>query len=123
MTAEIPPGPTNAQVRQNAESDPPQIESAKTTLAKVLLHDHRGRENAVASQDLAEHVPIKATTVRDLIPEIMAEYRVPIGTANGYFVIEDREEFTRQVERQLEQAETSRKRAQLISAAFNSGDE
>ena len=69
----------------------------KRTIATILANDHRGRESAISSADLAEHTHCGASTVRDLIPQVRRDYRLPIGSANGYFVIEERAEYVRQV--------------------------
>ena len=100
-------------------TDEPAHEHAKRTIARTLATDARGRENAVSSADLAERTPVSASTVRDLIPEVMDEYRLPIGDSNGYFVIEDIEEYARQVDKKVRQSQTSLDRARLISATFN----
>ena len=94
-------------------------ELAKRVIARTLANEARGRPNAISSADLAERTPVSASTVRDLIPEVMREYCLPVGMANGYFVIERKAEYARQVDRQLRQAETSRERARLISSTFN----
>ena len=110
------------------DTDEPAHERAKRTIARVLANDHRGRyreengeqvDNTISSADLAERTPVGASTVRDLIKEVRREYRLPIGNANGYFVIETREEFVRQVQRQERQAETSLETARDMAAAWN----
>lgn len=111
--------PTPKRPDDYAESDAAKVDHARRTIALLLGRYHRGRDNAVPSKQLAEAVGLKATTVRDLIPEVMAEHDLPIGTANGYFVIEDKREYARQVKRQLRQAETSRKRAELLEEAYD----
>lgn len=116
---DTPRADNRVRVRDHADSEVTEIDRAKVRVAKRLMREHRGKANAVSSRELAEGVSVKATTVRDLIPEIMAEFGIPIGTANGYFVIEDKDEYARQVDRQLEQAKTSKQRAKLISATFN----
>lgn len=101
------------------ESDDPDHEVAKRGIVKRLRAHHRGRENAVASKTLAEGLPVSASTVRDLVREVRQEFGVPIGSANGYFIIEDLDEMERQIERQLEQAETAKQTARDITAAWN----
>lgn len=104
-------------------------ELAKQQLAMTLTNQARGKANAISSTALAQRLDEAMgadrapgpSTVRDLIAEVREEYRLPIGSANGYFVIEDREEFERQVERQRRQAETSRETARAIAAAWNRG--
>ena len=103
-------------------TDEPAHERAKRIIARTLATDHRGCDNTISSADLAERTPVGASTVRDLIKEVRREYRLPIGNANGYFVIETREEFVRQVQRQERQAETSLQTAREIAAAWNRGE-
>jgi DNA-binding transcriptional regulator YhcF (GntR family) len=104
---------------QHTDSGPTEHEQAKARIARELQRNHRGRENAVSSKDLAERVPVAATTVRDLIPQIRREEDLPIGSGNGYYIIENREELQRQVERQQEQAQTSIQTARDMAAAYN----
>lgn len=104
------------------DTDSTDHDRAKRTIATTLANEARGREHAISSTDLADRTPVSASTVRDLIPVVMDEYQLPIGTANGYFVIESKAEYARQVDRQIRQAETSRERARLISATFNTAN-
>jgi hypothetical protein len=94
-------------------------EHDKRVIAQRLMHDHRGKDNRISSTDLAEYTRCEASTVRDLIKEVRREYRLPIGSANGYFIIEHKDEFVRQVERQRQQAETSLQTARDIAAGWN----
>lgn len=104
---------------QYTTTDEPDHEIAKRVIASTLANEARGKANAISSADLADRTPVSASTVRDLVPQVMAEYCLPIGDSNGYFIIEDREEYARQVDRKIRQAETSRERARLISSTFN----
>lgn len=104
---------------QYTTSDQTDHEIAKRAIAERLINHHRGRDAAVSSTDLAERVPVSASTVRDLIAEIRRDYNVPIGSANGYFVIDSAEELDRQITRQKRQAETSLQTARDIAAAYN----
>jgi len=94
---------------------------AKAAIARRLATDHRGKANAVSSRELAEGVEPKATTVRDLIPEIRREYGLPIASANGYYVAETREEAAEFIERQKRQAETSLETARQFARVWNGG--
>lgn len=105
-----------AQHTDTGESD---HEKAKRRIAEALVNEARGRDNAISSSDLADRTPVSASTVRDLIRDVRREYRLPIGNANGYFVIEASEEFARQVEKQKQRAETSRETARDIAKAWN----
>lgn len=108
------------------DSDRSDHEIAKARIAHVLASEHRGRyrevngervDNTISSAELAERCPVSASTVRDLIKEVRREYRLPIGNANGYFVADTPEQAREQIEKQLRQAETSRRTAGDIQAA------
>jgi hypothetical protein len=110
-----------SDVDQHTTTDATDHELAKQQIAMTLTNQARGKANAISSTDLAARTPVAASTVRDLIAEVRREFRLPIGSANGYFIITDEEEFSRQVERQKRQAETSRQTARDIAAAWNRG--
>lgn len=107
--------------------DRDQHEVAKGVIARTLSNEAVGRENIISSDELAERVTdalppddhMGASAVRDLIPMVRLEYRLPIGNANGYFVIDSQAEATRQIERQRKQSHTSLQRARDIAAAWN----
>jgi len=108
-----------SNVDHHTDTDASTHEQAKRALAERLANHHRGRENAVSSRELAESVPVSASTVRDLIAEIRREFNLPIGSSNGYFVIDDADELARQIDRQKRQAETSMQTAEDMAAAWN----
>lgn len=108
-----------SDVSEYTETDDSDHEKAKQIIARTLQMNAQGRDNAISSKELAHRTPVSASTVRDLVPEVRREYRLPIGSSNGYFIIENADEFGRQVERQLNQAERSRQTAQEIAAAWN----
>lgn len=95
-----------------------QHEITKREIHRILQSEARGRENAVSSKSLADRVPVSASTVRDLVPEIRREMGVPIGSSNGYFIIESESELRKQVERQRRQAENSLSSARDIAGAW-----
>lgn len=117
------------------DSDRSAHELAKPVIARILANEYRGRyverdgervEQTISSADLAERVTealpegkhIGASTLRDLIPAVRLEYRMPIGNANGYFICDSKGEAREQIEKQLRQAETSRQTARDIQAAW-----
>lgn len=110
-----------SRVDQHTDSTASDHERAKRAIATRLVNHHRGRDNAVSSRDLAQHTPVSASTVRDLIVEVRQEMNVPIGSSNGYFVITSADELQRQIDRQKQQAETSMQRAEDMAAAWNRG--
>lgn len=101
------------------DSDEPDHVVAKRTIAWKLQQHHRGRADAVSSKELAEYTPVSASTVRDLVPEVRREYGVPIASSNGYYVAETRDEATRFIERQKQQARTSKRTAEEFAKAWN----
>ena len=101
------------------ESDLSDHDRAKRIIEDVLTTEARGKDNAISSRDLADRTPVSASTVRDLIQELRQAHKLPIGSSNGYFLIETDAEAERQIERQIEQARRSRQTAQNIAAAWN----
>lgn len=105
-------------------SDRTDHERAKSVIMTALTNGAVGKANAIPSGELAEmtaerNCAVSASTVRDLVPEVRREYRLPIGSSNGYFIIDSQEEFVKQVERQKRQAETSLQTARDIAAGWN----
>lgn len=111
-----------SDVDQYTDSDASDHEIAKRMIAERLANHHRGKENKIASGDLADPTPVSDSTVRDLIAEVRRDYNLPIGSANGYFVIDNADELQEQVERQKKQAETSMQTARDMAAAWNGRD-
>ena len=108
-----------SKVDQYTRSDASDHELAKRAIASELVNHHRGRDNAISSRELAEHTPVSASTVRDFSVEVRRDYNIPVGSSNGYFVIDSADELDRQVTRQKQQAETAMQTARDMAAAFN----
>jgi len=104
------------------DTDASDHEFAKQAIARTLTHEARSKDNAISSADLAERTPVSASTVRDLIVEVRREYRLPIASANGYYVAETQDEASEFIERQKRQAETSMQTARDFAKAFNGSD-
>jgi len=82
-------------------------ERAKRIMAHLLPDYHRGRENAISSSDLAEHTPVGASTLRDLIKEVQREYCIPIGSCRqGYYVVVDRQDYLRRIQSKRSEIQT-----------------
>jgi len=80
---------------------------AKRIIAHLLPDYHRGRDNAISSSDLAAHTPVGASTLRDLIKEVQAEYRIPIGSCRqGYYVVVDRSDYLRRIQSKRSEIQT-----------------
>lgn len=108
---------------EHADSEPRDIQLAKTIIAKALSM-RPGKEKAISSQDLADRTPVKATTVRDLIPEIIAEYHIPIASCpNGYYRISDHDEFAREARRYESQRESAKRRLSTLAQAYYDTDQ
>lgn len=105
-------------VATHASSDQEEIQVAKQTIAYILSR-RPGKQNAISSKELADRTPIKATTVRDVIPEIIQEYRLPIGSSpDGYYRIDDDDEFVSVMHRYESQREQARSRMQWLAQAY-----
>lgn len=107
-----------SRVEAHAESDCHKIRGAKRTLRR-LLESRRGKENAISSKALADRVGLKATTVRDLIPELRREYGIPIAsTSTGYYRISTDAEFRDVMDRIENTIQTKRERQKELAQAY-----
>jgi hypothetical protein len=108
-----------SRAKQYADSDNISIERAKGEIARSLAHAE-GKDNAVSSKVLAENVGLKATTVRDLIPEIRRQYRLPIASSTkGYYKINSHTEFVEVMDRIENTIQTKKKHQTELAAAWN----
>lgn len=104
---------------QHADSSAEKINLAKRQIAGIL-RERRGKQAAISSKGLAAACGLKATTVRDIIPEIRREYELPIASCpGGYYVIEDVRDFERHLEKIDEEIQTRLKHKQELTAAWN----
>ena len=107
-----------SKAKQYADSDNISIERAKDQIARTLSHAE-GKDKAVSSKVLAEYVGLKATTVRDLIPEIRREYRLPIASSNrGYYRIIQHSEFVEIMDRIEDTIDTKKKHQKDLARAW-----
>lgn len=115
--AEYDRGSTRAE--SEADTPAPDVTTAKKQIA-AKLNDHTTRDNAISSQALADYTGLKPTTVRDAIKEIRREYGVPVVSCTaGYYVVDSREEFERQLDRIDAEIQTRRETKRELTAAWN----
>ena len=111
--------PKMSDVDQYTDSNATDHEIAKQTLATQLAHAE-GKENAIPTRELATKVPVSESTVRDLVPEVRAQYRLPIAScSNGYYRIHSKGEFVEVMERIEGRIETAKDRQREIAKAWN----
>lgn len=110
-----------SRAERHADSPVEQVRQSRARVRHVLERRAVGRENATPGSKLAERVPLKATTVRDIIAELRDDPAgPPIGNCvDGYFVINSSEELDAHVESVREEIETKRERLQANVRAFN----
>jgi len=104
-----------------ADSDARRVRYSRRVVHRALVTGHVGRENAISGADLATFVPIAATTVRDVIAELRDDPAGPPidSCADGYYVINTREELRRYVERVRDEITTKEDRLQANVRSFN----
>lgn len=95
--------------------------SVKMDIAETL-HRHKGPENAISSAELARQVlgdEDRASTVRNYIDDVIRAFRLPVGNCeDGYFVIQDADEFRRLMEQYESRRQSATERMRALSAAF-----
>lgn len=103
---------------QHADSSAEKINLAKRQIAGIL-RERRGKRAAISSKGLAAACGLKATTVRDIIPEIRREYELPIASCpGGYYVIAEYEDFVEHMNRIEDTIETKRQRQSDLARAW-----
>jgi len=104
-----------------ADSNATTVRYSRRVVHRALVTGHVGRENAISGADLATFVPVAETTVRDVIAELRDDPSAPPidGCADGYYVISNREELSRYVDRVTEEIATKEDRLQANVRAFN----
>lgn len=109
-----------SQVSKHADSDEVSIARAKEEIARTIAHKD-GKRNAISSRELAGMVGLKATTVRDVIPEIRCQYRLPIGSCpGGYYVIDDTEDFRETMQGIEDEIQTKKEHQRELAEAWYS---
>jgi hypothetical protein len=109
----------SSRAEHHADSSESRVRDAKAQLA-AILRVRDCREWAISSKGLADAVGLKATTVRDCIPEIRREYNLPVvACSRGYYVITDPSQLEHELDRIQSEIQTRRERKQELTAAFN----
>lgn len=105
----------------HADSPAPTVRESRRVVRRALERHAVGRDAAIHGSDLADLVPIAATTVRDLVAELRDDPDgPPIGNcADGYFVIADATELADYVRGMKDEIATKRERLQANVRAFN----
>lgn len=100
------------------ESDRTDHEIAKLRLARML--SGRSYEDRISATDLAKHVPVAASTVRDLVGELRTEYDIAAySRGSGYYEIETADELAEVLGQIDDQIETRQETKRELTAAFN----
>lgn len=111
-----------SRAKQYAESDDITIEQAKTVIIHILS-SAQSKDEAISSKELAEHVGLKPTTVRDLIKEIKQAGIMPIvACSKGYYQITTVEQLERELDRIQDEIDTRKQSKRDLTRAFNRRD-
>lgn len=108
----------SSKLEDYTETDRTDHERAKLTLARML--SGRDYEHRMSCTELAEHVPVAASTVRDLVKEIRRERGIAVySRGSGYWHIQDADELADAVERINDVIATKERTKQELTRAFN----
>lgn len=109
--------PMNA-LEQHTITNRSEHEYAKLRLAQLL--QGRDYENRISATDLAEHVPVAPSTVRDLVKEVRRERGIAVySKGSGYWHIQDADELADAVTRIDDVIETKEQTKRELTRAFN----
>jgi len=110
---------STTRATHHAKSSEPTVQLSKRKLERVLQY-HDSRDRAISANELAQMVPIKATTVRDCIHELRSEASLPIvACSQGYYLISDPDELERELDRIEDEIQTREETKRELCAAFN----
>lgn len=117
MSTETP----TTRAEHHADSDVRTVRYSRRVVHRALEAGHVGRDNAIHGSELARFVPIKETTVRDCIAELRDDPDgPPIGnSADGYFIIDSRDELEHYVGSVNAEIQTKRDRLEATIHAFD----
>lgn len=102
------------------DSDRTDHEMAKLKLAYML--QGRDYENRLSASELAEHVPVAASTVRDLVKEVRRERGIAVySKGSGYWHIQDPDELSEAIEAINDEINTRQETKRQLTKAFNAG--
>lgn len=98
------------------DSDLSKVEWSKRYIRREM-REHKGRDNAVSANDLAQQVPVSASTVRDIMQILVDEGLLLGSRGQGYYLIETTEEYVHELDGIMDEIKTRRARKeQLVSA-------
>lgn len=105
-------------LEEHTESDRTDHEIAKLELARML--SGRTYEDRISATDLAQHVPVAASTVRDLVGELRADYGIAAySRGSGYYEIQTADELAEVLGKIDDQIETRQETKRELTAAYN----
>lgn len=111
------------ETRSEAYAQAPtrQVRQSRARVRYALTRYAVGRENATSGKALADRVPLKPTTVRDIIAELRDDPQgPPVGQCSqGYYILNSREELDEWVEGVKEEIATKRERLQANVESYN----
>ena len=104
-----------------ADSPQSTVRESRRIVRQTLETHAVGRENATPGTELVELVPLKYTTVRDIISELRDdEQGPPIGNCgDGYFIINSDDELDDWVEKKRDELQTIKDRMTANVKAYN----
>lgn len=110
-----------SRAEHHADAPAGEVRQSRARVRYVLTQYAVGRENATSGSALAEHVPLKPTTVRDIIAELRDDPQgPPIGqSSQGYYIIQSRDELDEWVESVKEEIATKRERLRANVRSYN----
>lgn len=93
-------------------------EIAKMKLARMLKGRHY--KDRISAKELAKHVPVSKSTVRDLIGELRREHKVPVySRGSGYYEIQSADELQDALDLIDEKIQTKKQTKFELTASFN----
>jgi hypothetical protein len=102
----------------HAASDAETQRNDKETLVNILKDS--GPENKYTGEELAQHTTVQATTVRDMIPQLRAEFNLLVfNFGNGYYRIQSDEDYYRAIEAKKEEIENIQTKIDHIVQAYD----
>lgn len=110
-----------SRAEHHAHSDTHTVRESRREVRQALEAHAVGRENATSGKALADRVPLKPTTVRDIVAELRDDPGgPPIGQcADGYYILADESELDAWVESVQEEIATKRERLRANVESFN----
>lgn len=111
----------NTRAEHHAESTPETVRNSRQRVREALESYAVGRENATSGAALADRVPLKPTTVRDVIAELRDDPGgPPIGQcSDGYYILSSSEELDAWVSGVKEEIATKRERLRANVESYN----